>query len=90
MPDDQVYTLDDYAETLIRDKNYQTLTQDMHVELKKDILRRVQDFMISRVITKLSDDQVKEMNMLLDTDPTDQQVQDFVSSSLNNSSEFIS
>ena len=90
MPDDQVYTLDDYAETLLKEKNYQTLTPAMREELKKDILSRVQDFIIARVINKLSDEQVNEMNALLDTDPSDEQIMSFVSKSLNNSDKFIS
>ena len=59
-------------------------------ELKKDILSRVQDFIIARVINKLSDEQVNEMNALLDTDPSDEQIMSFVSKSLNNSDKFIS
>jgi len=60
MPDTQIDpTLSNYAETLIRDKNYTSLTSEMYEEMKKDILKRLHDFMIAKTIAKLSEEDVK-------------------------------
>lgn len=89
MPNDTAYTLDDFAETLIKDKQYKTLTKEMHEELKKDILARVHDFLLAKTIAKLTDDQAKELDKLLDTSPDDKTIQDFIAKSIPNSSDFV-
>lgn len=89
MPDDTKYTLDDFAETLIQDKQYKTLSPEIHQELKKDILQRVHDFLLAKSISKLSDDQAKELDQLLDTNPKDEEVQDYIEKAIPNSVDFI-
>jgi len=89
MPNDTNYSLDDFAESLIRDKQYTTLTPAMHDELKKDILQRAHDYLVAKTIEQLSDDQAKQLSELLDKSPTDQQIQDFIATAVPDAPTFI-
>lgn len=86
---DTTYTLEEYASTLIKEKNYSTLTPEMYEELKKDLIDRVQDFLIAKTIAKLSDQQVKDFNALLDKNPDDAQIHAFISSAITDAPTFI-
>lgn len=88
MPDTQ-YTLDEFIETLIREKNYQTLTTAMHDELKKDLLDRVQDFLIAKTIARLTDEQANELSALLDTNPEGTTLQQFIAKCIPDAETFI-
>lgn len=89
MPNDTQYTLDDFAETLIKDKQYTTLTPATHEELKLDILQRIHDYLLAKTIAQLTDDQAKEFNALLDQKPSDQALQDFIANAIPDSATFI-
>jgi hypothetical protein len=85
----QTPTLEDYAESLIKGKQYKTLTQEMHDELKKDIIARVHDFLLAKTIAKLSDEQAKALSELVDTNPGDQAIQEFIAKSIPGTSDFV-
>ena len=87
--DDSQYTYNDYAETLLNEKNYSTVTPAMREELKKDIIDRVQDFLIAKTIAKLSDEKAKELSALLDTNPDDKQIHDFIATAIPDAPSFI-
>jgi|APSaa5957512576_1039674.scaffolds.fasta_scaffold261345_1 hypothetical protein len=89
MPNDTQLTLDDFAETLIRDKQYTTLTETTHTELKNDILKRAHDYLLAKTIAKLTDEQAQELDKLLDTNPEDSKVQDFIKDAIPDSAIFI-
>lgn len=89
MPNSTQYSLDDFAETLIKEKNYTTLTPAMHDELKKDILDRAQEFLIAKTIARLSDDNAQKLSDLLDKNPTDEQLQQFIGSCITDAPNFI-
>lgn len=86
---DTKLTLDDFAESLIKAKQYNTLNEETHAELKRDILARVHDFMLAKTIAKLSDDQAKELSALMDTKPSDEVVQEFIKKSIPDTSDFV-
>jgi predicted Zn-dependent protease len=89
MPNSTQYTLDDFAETLIKAKQYKTLTQEIHDALKKDILSRVHDFLLAKTIAKLNDEQAKSLSDLLDTNPSDEIIQDFIAKSIPEAPDFV-
>lgn len=89
MSNDSQYTLDDFAETLIKDKQYKTLTEAMHSELKKDLLARVHDFLLAKTIAKLNDEQAKQLDKLLDTKPSDTVIQDFIAKAIPETPGFV-
>jgi hypothetical protein len=89
MPNNNSYTLDDFAETLIKDKQYTTITPGTYDELKLDILQRVHDYLLAKTIEKLTDDQAKELNELLKTQPSDEKIQGFIASAIPDSVSFI-
>lgn len=89
MPTDQTLTLDDYAESLIKAKQYKTLTQETHDELKRDILARVHDYLLAKTIAKLTDEQAQELSKLMDTKPTDEVVQEFIKKAIPETPDFV-
>lgn len=88
MPDTQ-YTLDDFAETLVNEKNYNTLTEAMKTELKKDILARAQEYLIAKTIERLNDEQAKQLEDLLDKDVQPEEMQAFIGKCIDNAPKFI-
>ena len=81
MPDDStVPSLSDFAEILIKEKSFTHLTPGIHDQIKEDILTRVNDYLIVKLIAKMNDAQVAEFNKLLETKPTDEQIQEYVAS----------
>ncbi len=82
-------TLDEFADTLIKDKQFKTLTPEMFQELKLDIIQRVHDFLLARTIAKLTDEQAKELADFLDTKPSDEQIQDFIAGAIPDAPTFI-
>lgn len=82
-------TLEDFAESLIKAKQYQTLTPEIHDELKKDIIIRVHDFLLAKTISKLSDEQAKGLSELLDTKPDDKTIQEYISKSIPGTPDFV-
>jgi hypothetical protein len=89
MADDKQYTIDEFAESLLTAKNYTTLTAEMRVELKNDIVERVHDYLIAKTIAKLSDEDVKKLNALLDKDPSDEEIQKFITTTIADAPTFI-
>ena len=89
MANDKQYSLDDFAETLIRDKQYKTITPAIHDEIKKDILQRVHDYVLAKTIAKLSDEQAKSLSELLDKKPSNEEIQKFIQNSVENADDFL-
>jgi predicted NodU family carbamoyl transferase len=89
MDDGKVMTLADYADKLIEEKNYETLTPELKTELKNELLTQLNDTLLAKLVDHLSDADVKALNTFLDTHPTDEQVQEFIKSKLDNPQSFI-
>ena len=89
MADDSLLTLGDYADKLITEKNYETVTDEVKIELKNELLRQLNDTLIARLIDKLSDQEIKELNNFLDIKPTDEQLQQFIKGKLEDPQGFI-
>lgn len=89
MAEDSLVTLSDYADKLIAEKNYETLTPELQVELKNELLTQLNDTLMANLVDQLSDEQVKELNTFFDTKPTDEQLQEFIKSKLEDPQKFI-
>jgi len=89
MADNGLLTLSDYADRLLEEKNYQTITDEVKLELKNELLRQLNDTLIARVIEQLSDQEVKELNNFLDLKPSDEQLQQFIKSKIEDPETFI-
>ncbi|MEI6690259.1 MAG: hypothetical protein WCL07_00755 [bacterium] len=89
--DDQTKSpsLSDYADTLIKEKNYTTLTEEARVELRNDLLRRLNEFMMAKVVAELNEKDTQEFSTMLDTNPSEEQIQTFIKGKLSNPTEFI-
>lgn len=89
MADDNLLTLSDYADKLLEEKNYQTITDEVRQELKNELVTQLNDTLIAKVIEKLSDQDIKELNNLLDLKPSDTQLQQFIKSKIQDPESFI-
>ncbi len=89
MPNTTQYTLDDFAETLIKEKNYTTLTEAMREELKKDIITRAQEYLLAKTIERLNDEQAKSLEELLDKDLKAEEMQEFIGKCIDDAPKFI-
>lgn len=89
MDDNKVPTLGDYADQLIDEKNYESLTPELRVELKTELLTQLNDTLIAKLLDVLSDEEVKTLNSLLETNPTDEQIQEYIKTKLSDPQGFI-
>lgn len=89
MADNDLLTLADYVDKLIAEKNYETVTDEVKIELKNELLRQLNDTLMAKLIEQLSDEEVKELNNFLDIKPSDEQLQQFIKSKLDDPQRFI-
>ena len=82
-------SLDEFADTLIKEKNYTTLSPELHDQMKKDLLSRLHEFLIAKTIAKLSEGGVKGLKELLDKNASDEEVQTYVTSKIDDAPTFI-
>lgn len=89
MADTKNLTLGDYVTKLLAEKNYDTVTPEVKIELENDLTRQLHDYLIAKLLDTLPDQDIKELNNLLDLNPTDDQLQKFVESKLTDPQNFI-
>ncbi len=89
MADNSLLTLDDYAAQLLKEKDYDTLSPELETELKTELIRQLNDSLIANLIDKLSDQEVKELNNFLETKPSNEQLQQFIKTRLEDPQSFI-
>ncbi len=89
MADNDLLTLADYVDKLIAEKNYETLTDELKVELKNELLTQLNETLMAKLIEQLTDEEVKELNNFLDIKPSDEQLQQFIKSKLDDPQRFI-
>ncbi len=62
-------TFADFAENLIKEKNFPELTQEVHDQIKKEILDKLNQTIKVRLADSLPEEKLKEFMGLLDTTP---------------------
>jgi len=67
-----------YADKLIEERKFPDLTPEVKEELRKDILRRLDDFLAARIIAALSDEDVLVFEKMLKEGKPETEVQKFV------------
>lgn len=89
MADNGLLTLSDYADKLLEEKNYKTINDEVRLELKNELLTQLNDTLVAKVIERLSDSEIKELNNLLDLKPSDTQLQQFIKTKIEDPESFI-
>ncbi len=72
--------LAEFIDNIIEEKAYSVATLEMKEMLKKDLLKRLDTFIATRVINKLSIEDLAEFNKLLDGKKPETEIQAFVAS----------
>lgn len=78
-----------YIEKLIDEKKYPDLMPEAREEMKKDLIVRLDDFIASRIIAGLSDEDVVQFEQMLKNNTPEEQIQQFVSTHIEDFSAFL-
>ncbi len=79
-----------FIENIIQDKGFTDLLPEVHEALKKDLIARVDDFIVERVIAALSDEDLKKFEMLIKEHPDEQNdIQQFASKHIPDFTNFL-
>ncbi len=62
-------TFSDFAENLIKEKNFPELTKETHDQIKKEILLKLDQTIKVRLVNELPDNKAKEFMIMLDSTP---------------------
>jgi hypothetical protein len=81
--------LEQFADKLIDQKGFPSLTPEVRGELRKDILLRLDDFIAARSIAALSDENVMIFERLLQEGKAESQIQQFLADHIDNYQDFV-
>jgi hypothetical protein len=81
--------LGEFIDSLIAEKGFPDLTAEVREVLKKDLLKRLNDFIAARVIAILSDDDVITFDQMLKEKKSEEEMQKFVAIHIPNFVNFL-
>lgn len=81
--------LEQFIESLIEERGFPELTDDIRSVIKKDLLNKLDDFIGSRVIAKLEDDDLLTFEKHLKDKKPQEEIQSFVSSHIPEFVDFL-
>lgn len=85
---DQV-TIDTFIETLIEQRGYADAPEETLAELRKDIRSRLDEFLVTRIVSQLSNDEVALFEKLIDEGKSSEQLRAFASEHIADYQTFI-
>ncbi len=83
------YSLLSFVEELYLAKGYTTFSPERHDEIVKELLQKLQDFLLAKSIAALSDKDTLDLSNLLDQNVSDKRIQEFFSEKIPNTEDFI-
>jgi len=81
--------LGEFIERLIEEKGFPDLTIEVKEVLKKDLLRRLNDFIAARVIGTLSDEDVITFDQMIKEKKSEEEIQQFVATHIPDFVKFL-
>jgi len=81
--------LEDYVDNLIKEKNSPYVNGQNRQEIKNELLKNLSKAINKKLIEKLSDQEVDELNVLLDQKADDPKISNFFTSKINNIDQLI-
>lgn len=78
-----------YVDKLIEEKGFPDITPEIREEIKKDVLRRLDDFIAARIIAGLSDEDVNTFEQMLKDAKPEPEIQKFVTEHITDFVEFL-
>src|SRR3989338_3664997 len=76
-PEDQKKSFESFVEQLIEERSFPDLTPEVRVELKKDLINRLDSFIAAKVIVALSDEDVLIFEQMLKDNKPMEELQKF-------------
>lgn len=83
------YSLLQFIEELYLAKGYEHFSPERHDEIVKELLQKVNDFLLAKSIAALSDKDAFALEKLLDQNVSDERIREFFSEKIPNAPEFI-
>lgn len=68
---------DQFIEELIDASNFTDIRPEVREEIKKDLYRKLDDFILARMIAAFSEEDLKKFEELLDNNAPDEEIQQF-------------
>jgi len=78
-----------FIDQLIQDKGYPDLTDEVREQMKHDLINRLDDFIMARVIAALSDEDVLKFEALLKEKKSEEEIQKFVVDHISDLNTFL-
>lgn len=72
----------DFVDKLIDEKQYKDITPEIKDEMRKDLLKRIDDFIMSRIIASLIDENLATFEKMLNEKRPEEEIQKFISESI--------
>ena len=81
--------LERFIDQLLEDKNYPNLTDAIRQEMHRDLMQRVSDSLNAKIIAHMNDTQAETFEKMLDDGESDEAIQAYAESTLDDPSTFI-
>lgn len=81
--------INQYIERLIGEKGFPDITEEVHAQIKKDLLDRLNDTINAKVIAALPDAELGEFEKLIDANAPQEEIQTFIESKIPDSAIFL-
>lgn len=88
-PQSQSKAFERYVDKLIEEKGFFDLSEDVRKELKKDLLRRLDDFIAAKVISALSDEDLLKFEEMLKSGKPQEEIQQFTTTHVPDFANFL-
>lgn len=85
----QAQPIDAFLDEILKEQGQADLPTDVYQELKNDLRDRLNNLLIARFTAALSDTQIDEFSSLLDTNPSDEQIQEFFTKHIEKTDEVV-
>lgn len=82
-------TVEDFVEKILQDKDVSSTDSEVRKQLKQDLVKRANDLINRRVIEQLNPQDTVEFENLLDKNPEEDQVQEFLKKKVKNVSQIV-
>ncbi|PIR47139.1 MAG: hypothetical protein COV07_00500 [Candidatus Vogelbacteria bacterium CG10_big_fil_rev_8_21_14_0_10_45_14] len=69
--------LNEFVDKMIEDKGITGLEPDIHIEVRKDLLRRLKDILDATIVHHMPEEHIPEFRALLDRDASEGEMRDF-------------
>ncbi|OGM21000.1 hypothetical protein A2714_03030 [Candidatus Woesebacteria bacterium RIFCSPHIGHO2_01_FULL_38_9] len=81
--------INDFIERLILEKGFPAMSDEVRAQVKKDLLERLNDTVNAKIIAALDNKSIEEFSSLLDKNPSNEEIQNFIHENVPNAANFM-